>query len=252
MSEGLAIEALALRYPGFDAAYDLAVPRGALCALIGPSGGGKTTLLNAIAGFETPVSGALTFDGASLLGLAPHKRPMTILFQEHNLFPNLTAFRNVGIGLDPGLRLTEAQAMQVDAALRRVGLADKAGRLPSELSGGERQRVALARALARDKPLLLMDEPFSGLDPGLRKHMLALTDALRKERGTTVLLSLHTPEDMLEVADMAAFVHGGRIALCGEPRALLDNPSQPALRAYLGMEPLDPLPEGEGRPVGPG
>ncbi len=236
MPEGLVLNALALRYPGFDALYTLAVPRGALCALIGPSGGGKTTLLNAIAGFETPVSGTLEFGGASLLGLAPHKRPMTVLFQEHNLFPNLTAFKNVGIGLDPGLRLSAAQTAQVDEALARVGLGGKAGRLPSELSGGERQRVALARALARDRPLLLMDEPFSGLDPGLRKDMLSLTDALRKERGTTVLLSLHTPEDMLGVADLAAFVTEGRVALCGEPQALLANPQEAGLRGYLGLK----------------
>ena len=232
---GLTIDALALRYPGFDANYSLHVPRGALCALIGPSGGGKTTLLNAIAGFEAPVAGRLDFGGASLLGKAPSLRPVTVLFQEHNLFPNLTAFRNVGIGLDPGLRLSRAQSAAVDDALNRVGLAGKAGRLPSELSGGERQRVALARALARDKPLLLMDEPFSGLDPGLRKDMLALTDALRNERGTTVLLSLHTPEDMLGVADIAAFVTAGRVALTGEPRALLRDPQDAGLRAYLGL-----------------
>ena len=235
VDRGLTIDALALRYPGFDALYTLDVPRGALCALIGPSGGGKTTLLNAIAGFEAPVSGRLDFGGVSLIGEAPHRRPVTVLFQEHNLFPNLTAFRNVGIGLDPGLRLSPAQSAAVDEALSRVGLAGKAGRLPSELSGGERQRVALARALARDKPLLLLDEPFSGLDPGLRKDMLALTAALRKERGTTVLLSLHTPEDMLGVADSAAFVTAGRVALTGEPRALLHDPQDAGLRGYLGL-----------------
>ena len=235
MSEGLAVTTLALRYPGFDALYTLNVPRGALCALIGPSGGGKTTLLNAIAGFERPSSGALAFGGASMLGKAPGLRPMTVLFQEHNLFPNLTAFRNVGIGLDPGLRLSHVQIAQVHDALARVGLAGMEGRLPAELSGGERQRVALARALARDKPLLLMDEPFSGLDPGLRKDMLALTDVLRKERGTTVLLSLHTPEDMLGIADIAAFVTAGRVALTDEPRELLRDPHDARLRGYLGL-----------------
>ena len=234
-SAGLDVAGLNLRYADFAAQYDLVVPRGALCALIGPSGGGKTTLVNAIAGFERPVSGALRFGGRSLLGLAPHLRPMTILFQDHNLFPNLDAFANVAIGLDPGLRLTAAQRDKARQALERVRLADKAARLPAELSGGERQRVALARALVRDRPLLLMDEPFSGLDPGLRRDMLALTDVLRRERGTTVLLSLHTPEDMLGVADMAAFVDAGRVALTGPPRDLLKEPSNPALRAYLGL-----------------
>ena len=235
MSEGLVLNALTLRYPSFVASYSLHVPQGALCALIGPSGGGKTTLLNAIAGFERPESGTASLNGQSLLGLPPHRRPVTVLFQDNNLFPNLDAFQNIGIGLNPGLRLSGSQNASVHQALQRVGLGNKAKRLPAHLSGGERQRVALARALVRDRPLLLMDEPFSGLDPGLRKDMLDLTDALRKERGTTVLLSLHTPEDTLGVADMAAFVLNGEIALCGNPQALLDNPPQPALRAYLGL-----------------
>ena len=233
--DGLRVEQLVLRYADFNADYTLAVPRGALCALIGPSGGGKTTLINAIAGFEKPVSGSLRFGGRSLVGLAPHLRPMTILFQDHNLFPNLDAFANVAIGLDPRLRLDERQRQLTRQALDRVRLADKAARLPADLSGGERQRVALARALVRNRPLLLMDEPFSGLDPGLRRDMLALTDALRRERGTTVLLSLHTPDDMLGVADMAAFVEAGRVALAGEPRALLTEPADAALRGYLGL-----------------
>ena len=235
MPQGLELSALTLRYPGFVACYDLAVPRGALCALIGPSGGGKTTLLNTIAGFETPQSGALLFDGQPLKTLPPHLRPVTVLFQDNNLFPNLTVTQNIGIGLDPRLRLSRAQSASVAQAVERVGLGGKGQRKPAHLSGGERQRVALARALVRDRPLLLMDEPFSGLDPGLRKDMLALTDMLRKERGTTVLLSLHTPEDMLGVADMAAFVDAGKIASQGPPRLLLNNPPQPALRRYLGL-----------------
>ena len=232
--EGLSVKNLALAYPGFSADYSLRVEAGSLCALIGPSGGGKTTLLLAIAGFEAPVSGALRFAGADLLPLAPARRPVTVLFQENNLFPHLSAFDNAGLGISPGLRLTKAQRGRVMQALARVGLTEKVGRRPEELSGGERQRAALARALVREKPLLLLDEPFSGLDPGLRRGMLALVDDLRRETGMTVLMSLHTPEDMIGTADAAAFIEDGRVALTGPPDILMARRDHAGLNAYLG------------------
>ena len=232
--EGLSVENLVIAYPGFSADYSLRVEAGALCALIGPSGGGKTTLLLAIAGFEAPVGGALRFAGADLLGVAPARRPVTILFQENNLFPHLSAYDNAALGVNPGLRLGAEQRARVTQALARVGLAGKEGRRPAELSGGERQRAALARALVREKPLLLLDEPFSGLDPGLRRGMLALVDDLRRETGMSVLMSLHTPEDMTGAADTAAFIEDGRVALTGPPDILLARRSHAGLNAYLG------------------
>src|SRR5690606_15927985 len=159
----LELDALALSYPDFQARFDLTVAKGALCALIGPSGGGKTTLLHAIAGFERPDSGRLSFDGIHLIPLAPAQRPARLPFQDHNLLPHLTAAQDVGLGLDPGLRLTDGQRAEIENALARVDLAGFGGRRPAELSGGQRQRVALARALVRDRPLMLLDEPFSAL-----------------------------------------------------------------------------------------
>ena len=237
MREGLRAESLVLAYPGFVTDYCLDVPAGALCALIGPSGGGKTTLLLAAAGFETPASGALRFAGEDILALEPARRPVTILFQENNLFPHLSAFDNAALGVDPGLRLSAAQRAAVTGALARVGLSGKETRRPHELSGGERQRAALARALVRRRPLLLLDEPFSGLDPGLRRGMLALVDELRREAGMSVLMSLHTPEDMIGVADTAAFIENGRVALSGAPRELLARRGHAGLDAYLGRAP---------------
>jgi thiamine transport system ATP-binding protein len=208
----LTVSDLVVEMQGFSARYDLAVPRGALCAVVGPSGGGKTTLLHAIAGFVTPVSGTLAFDGRDLLALTPAERPLTLVFQEHNLFPHLTAADNVGLGIHPGLRLRPADRARVEEALARVGLAGFGARRPDQLSGGQRQRVALARALVRDRPLLLLDEPFSALDQSLRREMIALVDDVRRERGLTVVLSIHTPEDAAAIADLLVEVRDGRVS----------------------------------------
>jgi thiamine transport system ATP-binding protein len=214
----LIVSELAVEMAGFSARYDLAVPRGALCAVVGPSGGGKTTLLHAIAGFVRPASGTLTFDGRDLLPLGPAERPATLVFQEHNLFPHLTAADNVGLGIHPGLRLSAADRVRVDAGLARVGLEGLGPRRPNQLSGGQRQRVALARALVRDRPLLLLDEPFSALDQDLRREMIALVDDVRRERGLTVVMSIHTPEDAAAASDMIVEVRGGRVVVAGPPR----------------------------------
>ncbi len=229
----LELDSVRLVYPEFEVNYDLTVPRGALCALIGPSGGGKTTLLHAIAGFASPASGDIRFDGRSLLTLPPAKRPLSILFQDHNLFPHLTAAQNIGLGLDPRLRLTPGQQRRVDDALARVDLAGMGRRRPAELSGGQRQRVALARALVRDKPLMLLDEPFTGLDPGLRAGMMELVDRLRREAGLTVVMAIHAPEDAASVADLVAFIDEGRVAATGAPGELLTPGHSPALDRYF-------------------
>lgn len=217
----LELDNVQLVYPDFSVHYDLAVPKGALCALIGPSGGGKTTLLHTVAGFATPVSGRIRFNRADLTNLAPAQRPLSMLFQEHNLFPHLTVQQNIGLGLDPRLRLTRDQIARIESSLSRVDLGGMGARRPGELSGGQRQRVAIARALVRDRPLMLLDEPFTGLDPGLRGEMIALVDALRKERGLTVLMAIHSPEDAEAVADLVAFIDAGRVVASGSPADVL-------------------------------
>jgi thiamine transport system ATP-binding protein len=226
---------LRLEYSDFQATYDLTVPQGALCGLIGPSGGGKTTLLHAIAGFEKPTGGTLRFAGRDLLPLAPKDRPLTILFQDHNLFPHLTAEQNVGLGIDPKLRLGPAQRVEVAAALERVGLPGLGPRRPSEMSGGQRQRVALARAVVRRRPLMLLDEPFGGLDPGLRREMVSLVDAIRREQGLTILLSIHTPEDLGPTADLIAFVADGHVQVLDAPDEALRPGKLAVVDRYLGL-----------------
>jgi thiamine transport system ATP-binding protein len=228
----LALTELSVVYADWQASFSLTVPKGAMCALIGPSGGGKTTLLNLIAGFVRPSSGTLAFEGQDLVPLAPAERPLSILFQEHNLFPHLTAADNVGLGIDPGLRLSPPQHAEIETALARVELAGLGKRRPGELSGGQRQRVALARALVRRKPLMLLDEPFSGLDPGLRFEMIALVDTLRRENDLTVLMAIHTPSDLAGVADTMAFIDEGRVLAAGPPDGILAS-RDPAIERYF-------------------
>jgi thiamine transport system ATP-binding protein len=215
----LVINDLTIRLDDWTGIYDLEVPRGALFALVGPSGGGKSTLLNAIAGFEAPIGGSLLFDGVDLLPLPPARRPVAIVFQDHNLLPHLSAARNAGLALSPSLRLAPGDHARVADALARVGLASLGDRLPSELSGGQRQRVALARSLLTTRPVLLLDEPLSGLDPALRREMVLLVDELRREKGLTVLMTTHTPEDVADRADSIFLVADGRIG----PAALLPH-----------------------------
>ena len=236
---GLELRNLRFGYGDWQVTYDLAVPRGAFAALLGPSGAGKSTLLALAAGFETPRSGTVLVAGRDVTALPPAERPITTLFQEHNLFPHLDAFRNTALGIDPGLKIDGAQRKTIAAALDRVGLAGKHERLPGALSGGERQRVAIARALVMRRPLLLLDEPFAALGPALRRDMLDLVDALRCETGMTVLMVSHEPADARRVADMTAFVHDGGIAVSGPTDAVLDDPADPDVRAYLGLDPVD-------------
>ena len=207
----LLLDDVTIRLGEWVGQYDLSAPRGALVVLVGPSGGGKSTLLNAIAGFERLERGTMTFDGESLVGRKPADRPVAIVFQDHNLLPNLTVAENAGLALSPSLKLGSAERARIADALRNVGLAGMEARRPSELSGGQRQRVALARALLTTRPVLLLDEPLSGLDPALRRDIVGLVDRLRREKGLTVLMTTHTPDDVEGIADVMLHVEGGRI-----------------------------------------
>jgi thiamine transport system ATP-binding protein len=217
----LVIENCRLTWPDFEANYSLTVKAGTLCAVVGPSGGGKTTLLHMVAGFERPKSGRLTFGGRDLLPLEPAERPIAIVFQDHNLFPHLSAAQNVALGLRPSLRLTKEEQDLVSDALEAVGLEGFDQRRPGEMSGGQRQRVALARALVSGRPLILLDEPFSSLDPSLRRSMVQLVDKLRRKRPVTIMMTIHTPEDVADLADQMAFVADGRVVASGSPSEIM-------------------------------
>jgi thiamine transport system ATP-binding protein len=221
-----------IRRGGFALSADWAMAPGEAVALIGPSGGGKSTVLAAIAGFVPLAGGSLRIGGQDMAGIPPGRRPVTLLFQEHNLFPHLTVAQNVGLGLRPDLRLAGDDRGRVQDALAAVDLPDLGGRLPQDLSGGQRSRVAIARALLRDRPVLLLDEPFAALGPRQRREMLALVARIRAARGMTLLLVTHHPEEARAAAPRTVLVAGG-VAHAPVPTAdLLDDPP-PALRDYL-------------------
>lgn len=229
----LKLEDVVIRNGDFTVRADWAVEPGARVAVIGPSGAGKTTLIEAIAGFRPLERGRILWDGRDISREAPGKRPVAMLFQDGNLFPHLTVAENAGLGLRPDLRLNAEQKARVHAALARVGLAGLEDRKPGALSGGQQSRAALARVLLQDRPLLLLDEPFAALGPALKAEMLDLVAALATETGATLLMISHDPGDARRIAGQAVLVAEG-IAYPPRPTAdLLDNPP-PALRAYLG------------------
>jgi thiamine transport system ATP-binding protein len=157
-----------------------------------------------------------------------------MVFQENNLFAHLDVEKNVGLGRSPALRLSAEDRHVVAEALARTGLAGKEKRLPRELSGGERQRVALARVLVRERPVLLLDEPFASLGPALREDMLELLDAVHAERQMTILLVTHQPDDARRLADSIIFLEGGRVAASGPAGDFFTREGPAAFRRYIG------------------
>jgi thiamine transport system ATP-binding protein len=206
------LENVGFRYEDMVMNFNLQVAKGELVGIIGPSGAGKSTLLSLIAGFDDPVSGRISIGGADMEGVAPDQRPVSMIFQDHNSFAHLDVWTNVALGISAYLKLDTQQHERVDEALARVGLSDFKARKATELSGGERQRIAIARALVRDKPVLLLDEPFTALGPALRRDMLDLIREIQVERKLTILMVTHQPEDARYAASRIAFVQNGRIA----------------------------------------
>lgn len=196
-------------------AYDLVLDGGGIVALTGPSGSGKSTLFHLLAGFEVPDTGRILIDGADMAGRALGERPLTYIFQDHNLFAHLDVATNVGIGISPQLKLSSGDHDAVRAALAKVGLAGFERRLPQALSGGERQRVAFARALVRRRPLLLLDEPFASLDEQLRRDMGDLLVELQGETGIIVLVISHDSQEIKRLAGRVVTIDAGRIAFSG-------------------------------------
>jgi len=221
--------------PGFAMTADLSVAGGARVAVIGPSGAGKSTLLAAIAGFVPVTSGRILWQGDDITDLAPARRPVSLLFQDNNLFPHLSVAQNLGLGIRPDLRLTAEDRDRVGRALADTGLDGLGERRPAQLSGGQQSRAALARALLRDRPVLMLDEPFAALGPALKTEMLDLVARICDRTGATLLMVSHDPEDARRIAPDSVLVAGGKVHPPRKTADLLDNPP-PVLAAYLGKE----------------
>lgn len=232
----LQLDGVQIALGDFRLAADFELPAKALAGVIGPSGAGKSTLLAAIAGFQPPVTGRVLWDGSDLTGLEPGERPISVVFQDQNLFPHLSVAQNVGLGLSPGLKLGRPGWDRVQTALNRVGLGGFGTRRPAELSGGQQSRVALARVLLRARPLLLLDEPFAALGPALRREMLDLVREVAAETGATMLMVTHDPRDALRLGGQAILVADGVAHPPHDAAALLADPPA-ALRDYLGEPP---------------
>ncbi len=191
--------------------FDLSLNTHGIYALLGRSGSGKSTLLNLIAGFMRPDEGDIRWQGESLLSLEPAERPVTSLFQQQNLFNHLTVRQNVGLGIDPGLKLSDKQILAIQSVLDDVGLAGHENKLPGSLSGGEQQRVALARSLLRRRPILLLDEPFSALDALTRQEMTALLRQLIETYKPCVIMVTHDEDDATAMQAEVLRLVDGRI-----------------------------------------
>lgn len=224
------------RFGDFVALEDVSVsiPSGQLTALLGPSGGGKSTLLRIIAGLEHADTGSVGIEGLDATHLPARKRNVGFVFQHYAAFKHLTVRRNVAFGLEIRKRPKDEIRRRVDELLRLVHLEQFAERLPAQLSGGQRQRMALARALAVEPTVLLLDEPFGALDAKVRKELREWLRRLHDEVHVTTVFVTHDQEEALEVADEIVVINEGRVEQVGTPDELYDSPAGDFVMRFLG------------------
>ncbi|WP_203335854.1 sulfate/molybdate ABC transporter ATP-binding protein [Nocardioides limicola] len=224
------------RFGGFVALDDVnvSIPTGQLTALLGPSGGGKSTLLRIIAGLESADSGSIEIEGTDATQLPPQRRNVGFVFQHYAVFKHLTVARNVSFGMEIRKRPRAEITQRVDELLSLVHLSQFADRLPSQLSGGQRQRMALARALAVQPTVLLLDEPFGALDAKVRKELREWLRRLHDEVQVTTVFVTHDQEEAMEVADEIVVINHGRVEQVGSPDDLYDRPANEFVMSFLG------------------
>lgn len=207
----LKLDALSVKLGDHHFRYDLEASSERVSAILGKSGSGKSTLLNVVAGFLPAASGSLSWNDKSLLNLAANERPVTTLFQQHNLFTHLSVAQNIGLGIDANLRLSKQDLQNIDHVLQEVDLTGYAKKSADNLSGGEQQRVALARCLLRKQPILLLDEPFSALDESTRHEMIALTDRVIRDHKLCVVLVTHNADDADKLGATKYLLDNGKL-----------------------------------------
>jgi len=224
------------RFGDFTALDDVSITiaSGSLTALLGPSGGGKSTLLRVIAGLETPDSGTVSISGSDATALPPQRRNVGFVFQHYAAFKHLSVYRNVAFGLEIRKRPKDEIKKRVTELLELVHLEAFAHRLPSQLSGGQRQRMALARALAVEPQVLLLDEPFGALDAQVRKELRTWLRRLHDEVHVTTVFVTHDQEEAMDVADDIVVMASGRVEQAGTPDELYERPANNFVMSFLG------------------
>jgi sulfate transport system ATP-binding protein len=213
---------------------NVSIPTGQLTALLGPSGGGKSTLLRIIAGLDSADSGRISIEGVDATRMPAQKRNVGFVFQHYAVFKHMTVAKNVAFGLEIRKKPKAEVAERVDELLKLVHLSQFAHRLPSQLSGGQRQRMALARALAVEPTVLLLDEPFGALDAKVRKELRDWLRRLHDEVHVTTVFVTHDQEEALEVADEIVVINEGRVEQIGSPDQLYDEPANDFVMGFLG------------------
>src|SRR5215204_749399 len=233
---GIEARNVSKRYGDFAALDDVSVSvrDGSLTALLGPSGGGKSTLLRVIAGLEEPDAGTVIIGDQEVTNHPPQRREVGFVFQHYAAFKHMTVADNVGFGLAVKKRPKDQIAARVQELLDLVGLSHLGKRYPNELSGGQRQRMALARALAVEPQVLLLDEPFGALDARVREELRAWLRRLHDEVHVTTIFVTHDQEEALEISEQVVVINHGRIEQVGKPLDLYEDPANEFVMSFIG------------------
>ena len=203
--------------------YNFKVDKGEILAVIGPSGGGKTTLLNLIAGFIRPDQGQIIYENIDITRFSAFERPVSYVFQEGNLFPHLSVKNNIALGINPNLSLNDQQTQLISQTLQIVGLANLQDKLPDQLSGGQKQKVAMGRALIRNRPIILLDEPFTGLDYEAKYDLINLIKSVHRKTSCIIILVTHDFQEVRLMASKVAIINNGLFELFEDVNQVLDN-----------------------------
>lgn len=249
----ISVNLLKKSFGGFEAAKDVSfdIEKGKLIGFLGPSGGGKTTILRILAGLEQPDSGDILFHGQRVNDLAPQDRHIGFVFQNYALFKHMTVYENIAFGLQVKKKSKQEIKARVTELLELTGLKGLEKRLPNQLSGGQRQRVAFARALAPEPQLLLLDEPFAAIDAKVRKELRSWLRDMINRVGITTIFVTHDQEEAVEVADEIMIINHGRIEQKGAPIDIYKNPQTPFVASFIGeSNQLDDISELKGFETG--
>ncbi|MBV6658605.1 MAG: ATP-binding cassette domain-containing protein [Devosiaceae bacterium] len=220
--------------------FDLTVEAGETVGVVGPSGAGKSTLFDIIAGYHLPAEGQVYLSGEDHTHTPPSGRPVSFMFQSNNVFDHLDVATNVGLGISPHFKRDSKSLAVVREALEKVGLEGFEARRAAALSGGEAQRVALARVLVRDRPVLLLDEPFAALGPSMRADLSSLVRDLQAARQLTVLMISHAPTELRGICERLLFLQAGTVVQDGPLEAILGAGPETPMGRYLGARPTPP------------